>query len=59
MTKTEARKIERLERLLEAECQRAEKAWEAYRDMMYQNVDMKLKLEAVEKALRGDPEARP
>jgi len=56
MTKTEARKIERLERLLEAERERAERAWEGYRAALYENVEIKLKLEAVARALQGETE---
>lgn len=56
MTKADAKKIERLERLLEAERERAERAWGGYREALYENVDLKLKLQAVEKALRGEAE---
>jgi hypothetical protein len=48
------RRIAYLERLIEVERERAEKAWEGYRKALYENVDIKLRLEAVEKALRGD-----
>ena len=54
MTKRELLEMERLKRLLEAERERAEKAWSGYRDAFYENVDLKMKLEAVEKALRGE-----
>jgi len=53
MTKKEQREIERLKRLLEVERERTEKAWQGYREALYENVDMKMKLEAIEKALRG------
>ncbi len=48
------RKIERLERLIESERERAETAWAGYRDALYENVDLKMKFEAIERALRGD-----
>lgn len=48
------RKIERLERLLEAERDRAEKAWDGYREALYESVDLKMKLEAIEKIVRGE-----
>jgi hypothetical protein len=47
------RQIERLERLLEAERERAEKAWDGYRQALYENVDLKLKLEAIQAVLEG------
>ena len=46
--------IERLERLLAAERERAEKAWSGYRNALYELVDVKMKLEAIEKVMRGD-----
>jgi hypothetical protein len=48
------RRIERLESLLEAERQRADRAWDAYRRELYDAVDAKLKLERIERVLRGD-----
>jgi hypothetical protein len=48
------RRIAILEGQLEAEKERAEKAWEGYRKALYENVDINLRLEAVEKALRGE-----
>jgi hypothetical protein len=53
MTKKEQLKFERLERLLAAERERAESAWKGYREALYELVDLKMKLEAVEKALHG------
>lgn len=50
------RQIERLERLLAAERERAEKAWEGYRKALYENVTIKLKLEAVQRAINGETE---
>ena len=46
--------IERLERLLAVERERAEKAWSGYRNALYELVDVKMKLEAIEKVMRGD-----
>lgn len=54
MTVKQTRQIERLERLLAAERKCAEKAWEGYRAALYENVDIKMRLEAVERALKGD-----
>jgi hypothetical protein len=54
MTKKEQKEFERLKRLLEAERERAEKAWQGYKETLYENVDMRLKLEAIEKVLRDD-----
>lgn len=51
MTKNEQLKFQRLERLLEAERERAEKAWAGYRETLYELVDIKMRLEAVQKAL--------
>ena len=48
------RQIERLERQLEAERQRAEKAWAGYRAALYENVEVKMKLETIERVLRGE-----
>jgi hypothetical protein len=54
MTKKERLQMERLERLLAAERERSEKQWDNYRKMMWENVDLKLKLEEIEKVLRGE-----
>ena len=54
MTKKEKLELERLHRLLAAERERAEKAWSGYRDALYELVDLKMKLERIEKVLRGD-----
>jgi hypothetical protein len=51
LTKNEQLKFQRLERLLEAERQRAEKAWVAYRETLYELVDIQMRLEGVQKAL--------
>ena len=51
-----SRQIERLERLLEAERERAEKAWDGYRRLLYENVDLKMRLEAAQKAINGETE---
>jgi len=49
--------FERLERLLAAERERADKAWSGYREALYELVDVKMKLEAIEKVMRGDDDA--
>lgn len=54
MTKKERLQVERLERLLAAERERSEKQWDNYRKMMWENVDLKLKLEQIEKVLKGE-----
>jgi len=54
MTKKERAQIERLERLLDAERERADTAWENYRSALYELVDVKVKLERIEKVLRGE-----
>lgn len=51
LNKKEQLKFERLERLLAAERERAESAWTGYRAALYELVDLRMKLEAVEKAL--------
>lgn len=55
-TKADARKIERLERLLAAEKECAERAWAGYRAVLYENVEIKMKLEAIVRALNGETE---
>lgn len=47
-------KLERLQMQLDAERDRAEKAWEHMRELMYENVDLKLKLDAVRAAMNGE-----
>jgi hypothetical protein len=54
MTKKEQLEFERLKRLLEVERERAEKAWSGYRETLYENVDLRIKLEAIEKAIKGE-----
>lgn len=54
MNKKEQLQFERLERLLEAERQRVETVWSGYRDVLYELVDVKMKLERIEKVLQGD-----
>jgi hypothetical protein len=51
LTKTEQLKFERLQRLLEAERQRAEKAWEGYRDTLYQLVEVQMQLDQIKKVM--------
>jgi hypothetical protein len=48
------REIERLKRLLEAERERAEKAWSGYREALYKQVDAEMRLEEIAKILRGE-----
>ena len=54
MNKQEQLKFERLERMLEAERERSEKAWSGYRDALYELVDLKIKIEQIEKVLNGN-----
>jgi len=54
MTKKERLQMERLERLLAVERERSEQAWENYRSALYELVDVKMKLECIEKVLRGE-----
>ena len=54
MTKKEKLEFERLQRLLEAEKERSEKAWEGYRKALYELVDVRMKLERIEAVLRGE-----
>ena len=57
MTKAEAQKIERLERLLEVERERAEKAWSGYREALYKNVDLEMQIKAIKEALGMEVES--
>lgn len=54
MNKKERLQFERLERLLDAERERAEKAWEGYRKALYELVEVQMKLEAIQKAVNGN-----
>jgi hypothetical protein len=54
LNKKEALEFERLKRLLDVERERAEKAWSGYREALYQLVDMKMKLERIEKILKNE-----
>ncbi len=54
MNKKEKMQLERLERLLDAERERAETAWEGYRSALYELVDLRLKLKRIESALNGN-----
>ena len=54
MNKKERLQFERLERLLEAERERAEKAWGGYRKALYELVDVQMKLEAIQKIVNGN-----
>ncbi len=57
MNAKEKLQFERLERLLAVERERADKAWSGYREALYELVDVKMKLEAIEKVMRGDDDA--
>ena len=48
------RRAEKAERLLEAEKVRGNQAWEGYREVLYEVVELKMRLEAIEKALREE-----
>lgn len=48
-----AQRVNRLEELLKAETQRAELAWKAYRACISELVDAKVKIHAVEQAMKG------
>jgi hypothetical protein len=54
LNKKEQRQFERLERLLAAEKERSDKAWDAYRSALYELVEVKMKLEAVERIINGN-----
>lgn len=54
MNKQEQLKFERLERMLEAEKERSEKAWSEYRNALYELVDLKIKIEQIEKVINGN-----
>lgn len=54
MTKAKDREILRLQRLLEVERERAERAWAWCREALHQNADMRLKLEEIERVLSGE-----
>jgi hypothetical protein len=51
LNQKEQRQFERLERLLAAEKERSDKAWDAYRNTLYELVEIKMKLEAVERII--------
>jgi hypothetical protein len=48
------RRIAKLEALLEAEQERSRKAWDGYRDALYECVELRLRLDAAKQALEGD-----
>jgi hypothetical protein len=54
LNQKEQRQFERLERLLAAEKERSDKAWDAYRNTLYELVDIQMKLEAVERIINGN-----
>lgn len=53
MTKKERLQMERLERLLAAERERCEQVWAHHRTQMYELVDLKMKLEAIQRVING------
>jgi hypothetical protein len=54
MNKKEQLQFDRLTQLLEFERARAEKAWVSYRDILYEVVDLKIKLQRIQKVLNGE-----
>jgi hypothetical protein len=48
------RRIERLEALLATETERADKAWQAYRDTLHECVDLKLRLDRIQAEVNGE-----
>ena len=40
--------------MLEAERERSEKAWSGYRNALYELVDLKIKIEQIEKVINGN-----
>ena len=48
------RRAEKAERQLQFEQIRAEKAWQSYGEALRDIVELKMRLEAIEKALRGE-----
>jgi hypothetical protein len=54
LNKKEQRQFQRLERLLAAEKERSDKAWDAYRETLYELVEVKMKLDAVERIINGN-----
>lgn len=50
------RQIERLTRLLEAERERAEKAWIGYRESLYELVDLRMTVEEISAVLKRKDE---
>lgn len=56
MTKKERLQMERLQRLLDAERERAQMLWGGYCEKMIEAVDLKIKIERIEKIIRGQDE---
>jgi len=54
MTKKEQLQLDTLKAQIEAEKERSEKAMQAYKDMLYELVDLKVKLSRIEAVLRGE-----
>jgi len=53
LTKKEQLQFERLERLLAAEKERSNKMWDAYRENLYELVEVKMKLKAINRIING------
>ena len=56
MNKQEAREMERLKRLLEVERERSEKAWKAYKETLYELVDLRMQLDEIKAVLNQQQE---
>jgi len=54
LTKKEKLQLDTLKAQLEAEKQRSELSSKAYRDVLYELVDVKIKLSRIEAVLRGE-----
>jgi len=54
MTKKEKLQFDTLKAQLEAEKEKSEKAIDAYRAMLYEMVDLKVKLSRIEAVMRGE-----
>ena len=54
LNKKEQLQFERLTRLLEAERRHSESAFVKYREALYELVDLKMKLERIQKVMNGE-----
>jgi len=48
------RRIALLEALLKAEQERSSKCFEVYRDLLYENVELKHKLQLIDEVMKGE-----